>query len=93
MDTSEDEYLAVISMICTTMLQDMLSLMHAGEEKEETQMLITGMSGTGKSAWLLYLMWRLAKASKTMAYQITSEKICVVNRQGHAVIPDNELLF
>ena len=76
------------------MLQDMLPLMHAGEENEEMQMLITGMSGTGKSAWLLYLMWRLAKASKTMAYQISSEEICVVNRQGHvAVIPDIELLI
>lgn len=37
------------------------------------RMLITGMSGTGKSAWQLYFMWRLAQAGKSAA----------VFKQGH----------
>ena len=43
-------------------------------------MLVTGMSGTGKTTWLLYLMWRLAKADKTMAYQLPTSDIVVLNR-------------
>ena len=42
--------------------------MPAGKKTGIMQMLVTGMSGTGKSAWLLYLMWRLAQADKRMAY-------------------------
>lgn len=30
-------------------------------------MLITGMKGTGKRAWLVYLIWRLAKAGLPVA--------------------------
>ncbi len=54
--------------------------MHAGKKEQAPQMLVTGMSGTGMSAWLLYLMWRLVKANKTVAFQLPGDKICVVNR-------------
>ena len=43
-------------------------------------MLVTGMSGIGKTSWLLFLMWLLAKQDKTVVLQTVSGEFDVVNR-------------
>ena len=52
----------------------------AGEGERPFKMLVTGMSGTGKSCWMLYMLWRLAKADKTVLWQLDPREFWVINR-------------
>lgn len=53
---------------------------HVGSSAELPQMLVTGMSGSGLSGWLLYLMWVLARAGKTVVLQRHRTGFYVFNR-------------
>ena len=48
------------------------------------RLLVTGMSGTGKSAWLLYLMWLLARAGKTVVLHMDATEPIVFSRSVSA---------
>ena len=52
----------------------------ADKENGNNNILVTGMSGTGKTAWLLYMMWLLAKADKTVVLPRDESTYYVMNR-------------
>lgn len=57
-----------------------LPWLHAGStEGKHRRMLVTGMSGTGKTDWLLFLMWLLAKQDRTVVLQVFPGEFSVVN--------------